>query len=71
MNVEITTTGEIMVRRRGSGGGGGELKSTEDGGWEVRVVRERQGWEERGGCEFSRVVRSRKTSSVAETDNDS
>ncbi|MCJ1260595.1 hypothetical protein MMC22_000457 [Lobaria immixta] len=29
--------------------GGGELKSMEDGGWEARLVRPRQGWEDRGG----------------------
>lgn len=32
--------------------GGGELKRMEGGGWEVRVVKPRQGWEDRGGCEF-------------------
>lgn len=38
----------IEIGRRG----GGELKRMEGGGWEVRVVRPRQGWEDRGGCEF-------------------
>lgn len=33
--------------------GGGELKRMEDGGWEARLVRPRQGWEDRGGCELS------------------
>lgn len=33
--------------------GGGELKRMEDGGWEARLVKPRQGWEDRGGCELS------------------
>lgn len=39
--------------------GGGELKRMEGGGWEVRVVRPRQPWEDRGGCEFILILGSR------------
>lgn len=38
---------KIEVVRRG---GGGEVKRREDGGWEVRVIKARDGWEERSGC---------------------
>lgn len=44
----------IEVARKG----GGELKRMEGGGWEVRVVRPRQGWEDRGGCEFIFILGS-------------
>lgn len=37
--------------------GGGDLKRLESGGWEVRMVRPRQGWEDRGGCEPCRHLR--------------
>ncbi len=39
----------IEVVRRG----GGEIKSLEGGGWELRVAKAREGWDERAGCELS------------------
>lgn len=38
----------IEVVRRG--GAGGEVKRAEGGGWEVRVLKARDGWDERSGC---------------------
>lgn len=38
---------KIDVVRRGSGG---EIKRREDGGWEVRVLKARDCWDERSGC---------------------
>lgn len=38
---------KIEVLRRG---GVGEVKRREEGGWEVRVIKARDGWEERSGC---------------------
>lgn len=37
----------IEVLRRGLGG---EIKRREEGGWEVRVLKAREGWDERSGC---------------------
>lgn len=48
MVAHVREGGGIEVVRKG----GGELKKMEGGGWEVKVVRPRQGWEDRGGCEF-------------------
>lgn len=38
---------KIDVVRRGVGG---EIKRREEGGWEVRVLKAREGWDERSGC---------------------
>lgn len=39
--------GGIEVLRRG---GVGEVKRREEGGWEIRVIKARNGWDERSGC---------------------
>ena len=38
---------KIEVLRRG---GVGEVKRREEGGWEIRVIKARDGWDERSGC---------------------
>lgn len=38
---------KLEVLRRG---GGGESKRREEGGWEVKVIKARDGWDERSGC---------------------
>lgn len=48
MVAHVREGAEIEVGKRG----GGELKRMEGGGWEVRVVKPRDNWEDRGGCEF-------------------
>lgn len=38
---------KIEILRRG---GVGEVKRREEGGWEIRVIKARDGWDERSGC---------------------
>lgn len=38
---------KIEVVRRG---GGGEVRRREEGGWEIRVIKARDGWDDRSGC---------------------
>ncbi|MCJ1465341.1 hypothetical protein MMC07_003959 [Pseudocyphellaria aurata] len=45
MVAHVREEGDIVVGRRG----GGDIKRMEGGGWEVRAVKPRDNWEDRGG----------------------